>query len=182
MRDDREKPLMVVTGPTTKLNLGCGMTRFDGFTGVDRIPTDAADVVHDLNQFPYPWPDNSVQEILMDNTLEHLNDVVAVMEELHRILVPGGRAIIIVPYAKSEGAFADPTHKHFFTERSLDYFNGKYEYSYYSKAKFSVEYEFRSLDLNWKEKVRNLLPFRHILRYFLMNMYDELRFTLTKMD
>jgi uncharacterized protein (DUF2225 family) len=97
-------------------------------------------------------------------------------------MTPGGRAIIIVPYAKSEGAFADPTHKHFFTERSLDYFNGKYEYSYYSKAKFAVEYEFGSLNGNWKEKTRNLLPLRRILRYFLMNMYDEVRFVLTKVD
>ena len=173
---------MSVTGSTTRLNLGCGMTRLDGFMGVDRIPADSVDVVHDLDQFPYPWPDSSVEEILMDNTLEHLDDVVAVIEELHRILVPGGRAIIIVPYAKSDGAFVDPTHKHFFIERSLDYFDGKSEYSYYSKVAFSVEYELCSLDLGWRQKFRNLLPFRRVLRYFLMNMYDEVRFTLTKAD
>ena len=170
---------MTVTGPT-KLNLGCGMTRLDGFTGVDRIPGPTVDIDHDLDQFPYPWPDNSVQEVLMDNTLEHLDDIIAVIEELHRILAPGGRAIIIVPYAKSDGAFVDPTHKHFFTERSLDYFDGRSEYSYYSSAAFSVEYQLCSLDLNLRQKVRNLLPLRGVLRYFLMNMYDEVRFTLTK--
>jgi SAM-dependent methyltransferase len=180
--DDHEESLVTRTGLPTKLNLGCGTTRINGFTGVDYLPLGTVDVVHDLNQFPYPWPNGSVQEVLMDNVLEHLDDVVAVMEEIYRILIPGGRATIIVPYAKSEGALVDPTHKHFFTERSMEYFDGESEYSYYSTARFSVQYSIHGLNLSNRHRLRNLLPFRRILRYFLMNMYDELRFTLTKVE
>jgi predicted SAM-dependent methyltransferase len=62
-----------------KLNLGCGLKRIEGFTGVDIIKTPAVDVVHNLDVFPYPFADNSAEEIIMDNVLEHLDDVIKVL-------------------------------------------------------------------------------------------------------
>ena len=85
---------------------------------------------------------NFFDEIYLDNCLEHLNDVIAVIEELFRILKPGGKVKIIVPYFRSLWAFGDITHKNFFTVRSLDIFNvnsdiaKKYDYS---KARFTIE-------------------------------------------
>ncbi len=162
-----------------KLNLGCGNIKIDGFTGVDHVKTQATDVVHSLDAFPYPFEESSVDEILMDNVLEHLVDVVKVMEELHRLLKPGGLLKINVPYAKSDGAFKDPTHKHFFTERTFQYFTEDYTYNYYSNARFTTK---RVRLISWSnslgQKIRNLIPFRNFLKYFLLNMYDELCFEL----
>jgi len=33
---------------------------------------------------------------------------------------------------------------------------------------------------NWMHRLRNLLPFRSVLRYFLFNMYDVVEFDLAK--
>jgi len=162
-----------------KLNLGCGNKKIDSYTGVDFICNDNVDIVHDLNLFPYPFGDGTIDEILMDNVLEHLNDLIAVMEELDRILKPGGILKINVPYAKSDGAFKDPTHKHFFTERTFQYFSENYEYNYYSKARFKIKkLKFISWNNSFGQKIRNLIPARSFLKYFLLNMYDELYFEL----
>ncbi len=120
-----------------RLNLGCGRDVRHGWVNVDKVKLDGVDVVHDLDMFPYPFDDNSVDYILMKHTLEHLDDVVRVMEECHRILKPNGRLEIIVPYYKYKSAFTDPTHRHFFTEQSMDYFLVDSDYdNWYTDKKF----------------------------------------------
>ncbi|MFA5155630.1 MAG: methyltransferase domain-containing protein [Patescibacteria group bacterium] len=164
-----------------KLNLGCGRKKLDGFTGVDRIKTPAVDVIHDLNVFPYPFPDNSAEEIVMDNVLEHLDDVVKVMTEIYRLAAPDALVRIYVPYFKSNSAFTDPTHRHFFSETSFKYFSPDNPLNFYSPARFAViktelivHTEYRDL----KHFCRNLLPFKKLLNYFLFNIYDEIYFEL----
>ncbi|MDD5072020.1 MAG: methyltransferase domain-containing protein [Patescibacteria group bacterium] len=164
-----------------KINLGCGEKRIDGFLGVDRLKTPAVDVIHDLNKFPYPFADNSAQEILMDNVLEHLEDTVRVMEEIFRICQPGARVEIRVPYYKSSGAFTDPTHKKFFTESSFDYFASEHPYHYYTKANFeiiSVKLIAHKKFKDWKHFFRNLIPLKPLFNHFLFNIYDEIYFEL----
>jgi len=72
------------------LDLGCGNKKRQGTIGVDFNDRTAADVIHDLNVFPYPFEDASVDHVYLDNTLEHLDDVIKVMEEVYRIVKPGG--------------------------------------------------------------------------------------------
>ena len=109
--------------PLKMLDLGCGNTKRPGAVGVDFNDRTAADIVHNLNSFPYPFEDASFDEIYLDNVLEHLDDVMGVMEEVHRICKPGGVVKVIVPYFRSLWAFMDPTHKHFFTVNSFAYFD-----------------------------------------------------------
>lgn len=164
-----------------KLNLGCGNKRLEGFTGVDILATPAVDVRHDLNVFPYPFPDNSAEEIVLDNVLEHLEDVIKVMTELYRLAAPGAIIKISVPYFKSNSAYTDPTHRHFFTETSFKYFTPDNVLNFYSPARFEIvkteliaHKQYRDL----KHICRNLLPFKRLLNYFLFNIYDELYFEL----
>jgi len=107
-----------------KINLGCGKDIREGWVNVDRVKIDGVDIVHDLNKFPYPFKSNSADYISMKHILEHLDDIPKVMEEIHRILKPYGKVEIIVPYYKSTAAVTDPTHKHLFTEHSMDFFFG----------------------------------------------------------
>ena len=124
------------------LDLGCGNRKRLGATGVDTNPRSAADIFHDLNVFPYPFADSSFDEIFLDNVLEHLDDVIAVVEEIHRIAAPNGMVHVIVPYFRSRWAFIDPTHRHFFTVDSFSYFDPEHvicqRYSY-TFARFSTE-------------------------------------------
>lgn len=163
-----------------KLNLGCGNKKISSFIGVDHIKIAAADVNHDLNVTPYPFVFNSVDEIIADNILEHLNDIIAVMEEIHRICRNGAIIKISLPYYKSSGAFSDPTHKHFFTENSFQYFTPEHEYHFYTKAKFKI-LKIELLAKNFgdrRHKLRNLLPFKKFFNFWLFNIYDEIYFEL----
>ena len=124
------------------LDLGCGTTKRAGAVGVDIAPFPGVDVVHDLNVYPYPFDDDSADDIALDNVLEHLEDVIATMEELHRIGRDGCRIRIDVPYFRSRWAAVDPTHLHAFTPDSFAYFDPAHPFSTrygYSPARFAVE-------------------------------------------
>lgn len=129
------------------LDLGCGRKKTPGAVGIDFSPNSDADIVHDLNVFPYPLPDNEFDAIVCDGILEHLDDIVKVMEELHRIARPNAQVLITTPYFASVDAFTDPTHRHYFSARSFDYFTGEFpEYRFYSstarfkKRKFEITF------------------------------------------
>jgi len=119
------------------LDVGCGKRKHPGAIGIDDRENTAADVVHDLNAFPYPFADSEFDLILIRHTLEHLDNVIRVMEEVHRIAKPGAKVCIDAPYFTSVDAFSDITHKHFFTSRSFDYFTDDIpSLDFYSSARF----------------------------------------------
>lgn len=123
------------------LNLGCGSQRYPNVTGIDRSPNSAADIVYDLNVVPWPLADSSVDALLALHVLEHLDDLPQIMEEMYRVAKHKARIIIEVPYFRSVGAFQDPTHKHFFTTKTMDYFcsNRSRDAFGYSTASFLLK-------------------------------------------
>ena len=124
------------------LDFGCGNKKRNGSVGIDINSNTDADIVHDLNVFPYPFDDSTFDEVYADNVIEHLEDVIKVMEELRRVTKKGALIKIIVPYFRSKWAFIDPTHIHFFTVDSFSYFDPAHEHNRlynYSKATFSIE-------------------------------------------
>ncbi|MDB6018290.1 MAG: Methyltransferase type 11 [Pedosphaera sp.] len=165
-----------------RINLGCGPKYFEGYINCDFNPRVKADKYFDLETFPYPLEANLADEIILDNVLEHLNDVPRVMDELHRILKVGGVLKVMLPYAKSDWALQDPTHKHFFTERTLEYFcEGFAGINYYAKEKFRMlKAELTADNYTYRHRLRNMIPFRNSLRYFLFNMYDGVYYELQK--
>jgi len=171
------------------LDLGCGNTKRVGAVGVDFNSRTAADIVHDLNCFPYPLEDSSFDEIYLDNSLEHLDEVIRVMEEVHRVCKAGGLVKVIVPYFRSLWAFGDPTHKHFFTVRSFDIFDPENVVSTrydYTLVRFRIERIVFNENLNtrWTKKMvsklANRWPFRY--EYYLSHLYplDDITFYLRK--
>lgn len=145
------------------LDLGCGIRKREGAIGVDIIESDAVDLVHDLNVYPYPFEDSLFDDILMDNSIEHLDDIVKTMEELWRISKPGAKITIKVPYFRSHYAI-DPTHKHYFVAHSFYYFDPAHEfhkyYRYSNKAFFDVEKIVFDEDFkyNWIYKLLLTIP------------------------
>lgn len=121
------------------VNLGCGKTRIPGSIGVDVSSIeDYVDIVHDLDSSPYPFKDNSVDEIHMYHVLEHLHEPLKKMEEVHRILKTNGKLYLRVPHFSSMGAFSDITHIRPFGYTSFDIFEEKDLHHYYNSVDFKI--------------------------------------------
>ncbi len=104
------------------LNLGCGNKKLSGEIGVDIIDGPMVDVVTDLNQYPLPFKSNSIDIVRSSHCFEHLDNLITLMEDIHRMLKPGGTLEFTVPHVSNIEFFRDPTHKHSFTLGTMDYF------------------------------------------------------------
>jgi SAM-dependent methyltransferase len=96
-----------------KLDIGCGQNKMPGFEGVDCIDFPGVDHVLDVRKTPWPWEDNSVDEVHSSHFLEHLSgpERVGFFNELYRVLKVGGQARFITPSWSNERAYGDPTHQ-----------------------------------------------------------------------
>tara|TARA_Y100000310_G_C20638952_1_gene792802 strand:- start:1258 stop:1902 length:645 start_codon:yes stop_codon:yes gene_type:complete len=95
-----------------KLNLGSGKFPKKGYINLDMDKNINADIVHNLDDYPWPLPDNHFEIIEMDHILEHISDIRQTLKEIDRILINGGQVIIKVPHF-SRG-FTHWDHKHGF--------------------------------------------------------------------
>lgn len=120
------------------LNLGSGQKKLSGAINVDITPETNPEVVHDLNIRPWPFADGSFTKVYASDVVEHLDNIVGMMNELHRICRSGARIEITVPHYSSANAFTDPTHRHYFGCFSFDYFTGKHEQSHYTRNRFRL--------------------------------------------
>ena len=125
-----------------KLNIGAGSDIRADYVNHDIASLANIDVVHDLNNFPWPWSDNQFSEILAKDVIEHLDNFIEVMNELHRLTKVGGIVDIQVPYWNGWAAVADPTHKKGFHEFTFRFFDPDSEFCkerpYYSSARFKI--------------------------------------------
>ena len=171
------------------LDLGCGNKKREGEIGLDFNDRTAADVVHNLNSFPYPFEDSYFDEVYIDNCLEHLAEPIRVMEEVYRILKKNARIKVIVPYFRSLWAFIDPTHLHFFTVDSFAYYDPdsyickRYDYTL---ARFKPEKIVfnETLENRWFQKIMisiaNRWPRRY--EYYLSHLFplDDITYYLKR--
>ena len=71
------------------LDVGCGINKHPGAIGIDRNPRSRADVLCDLDRFPYPFADSAFDQLRAIHVIEHVGDVIRTMEEFHRLVRPG---------------------------------------------------------------------------------------------
>lgn len=121
-----------------KLNLGCGHDVRQGWINLDIASLPGVDVVHDISSIPLPFSNEDFDHILCLDVLEHL-EYIPVLEDLHRILKPGGTIRIQVPHFTSRYNFNDPTHKKMFSAATFHFFvkNNKHLRDYYFNFHFS---------------------------------------------
>lgn len=92
---------------------------------MDHDPNCGADVIHDLEQYPWPFGDDSFDEVHAYCVLEHLGrqgdykSFFATFAEIYRVLKPGGHLIGICPSRHSAWAFGDPSHTRLIQPESL---------------------------------------------------------------
>ena len=110
-----------------KLHLGCGHKLIPGYVNVDKF--GEPDVRVDLEEFPWPWEDNSVEEVLMHHVLEHLGqetDVyLGIIKELYRVCKKDAIIKITVPHPRNDNFIIDPTHVRAVTPEGLTMFSKK---------------------------------------------------------
>lgn len=116
-----------------KLNLGCFTDKREGYINVDSFASCNPDVVADLNK-KLPFENNSADEILANDIVEHLDDPIKFLNECHRILNPCGILKIRVPHYKDPSAYS-PQHKHFF---SLRWFTKGLEQNFNELPQFKI--------------------------------------------
>jgi len=105
-----------------KLNIGCGNKVIEGFLGVDKFPCSAAEYICDIENEKLPFNNNSVDEVILDNLIEHIKDIPLIFEELIRVCCKGAKIKIITPHFSSLSSWIDPTHVHHLSYFSFDHF------------------------------------------------------------
>jgi len=138
---------MLPGGGGLNINLGCGEKKLNGEAGeqcinVDFRKTAIADVVHDLTVFPWPFPSEEFDAAYAIDIIEHMVHVIPFVDETWRILKPGGKLYIRTTYFETEQSYSDPTHHHFFTLSSFDFFDPTtpigMKYHWYTERKWLV--------------------------------------------
>ncbi len=149
-----------IFGDKKVLHIGSGKNKLPGTTSIDILDLPGVDIVHNLDIIPWPFEDNSYDLIFAHSVFEHLEDQVALMEEMARILKPEGRLIITVPHFRCVDAFTDSTHTHFFTTQSMDYYIPGNKLSDYEYTK--QQYKLIGFWLGWPQPSSN--PLVNILK------------------
>ncbi|MCM3921639.1 glycosyltransferase [Frankia sp. AiPs1] len=103
------------------LDLGAAHRKPRGYLGVDQYPEDGVDIVARLPE-PLDLPDNSVGVIRAVDFLEHVPGKVPLINELYRLLAPGGMLLTLTPSSDGRGAYQDPTHISYYNENSFWYY------------------------------------------------------------
>lgn len=117
-----------------KLNLGSGKEKIDGYIGIDILPI--ADIQRNLEKQCLPFDNDSVEEIVANSFLEHVDNLFFILDECHRVLQKGGILNVVVP----NGLYIAPDHKRYFTKKTFEkYITTGPSYYSFSENKWSLK-------------------------------------------
>lgn len=105
------------------IDIGAGRYPADGFIPIDQFPEHKDTVIVNLEEGVLPFEDNSVDAARAIHVLEHIRNLIPLMNEVHRVLKSGRPFTIEVPLANTVGSLKDPTHVRQFVPESFDYFD-----------------------------------------------------------
>lgn len=108
--------------PGVTLELGCGerKRRADAI-GIDHRDLPGVDLVGDVFDALADLPDGCAAEVTSSHFVEHVPELPRLLQELARVLQPGGRLEIVVPHFSNAYFYSDYTHRQPFGLYSLSY-------------------------------------------------------------
>ena len=119
-----EIPPGIPQGPGLRLNVGCGFNKLDGYVNVDSFEGCNPDVVWDLERTPWPFPEDSVDEVAAIHVLEHIGQPTptffAIIKEIYRVIRHGGEFAVAVPHPMHRSFIIDPTHVRSFSLETFE--------------------------------------------------------------
>lgn len=137
-----------------RLNLACGKDirpKAEGWTNMDVVALPGVDVVQSAIRLPWPFADDSFQHVLVSHYLEHVphdlnngkhtDGFLQVLEEIHRVLRPGGMLEVFVPHWDSAWTWRDPTHTRAVHPDNFLYASDASQHGYYTTARFRLVHQ-----------------------------------------
>ena len=177
-----------------KLNLGCGKRYIDGWVNVDFYDDSYCDKLHDLEVFPWPWEDNSISEIKIIHTLEHLGAdwkvYIKILQEMYRICKDDAKIEVHVPSPWHWNYISDPSHVRPVTPDGLNLFSKEHCQRCIdngtSETPYAMIYDIDlrphdvdwKLDQYWKVKAENSGDNLEELHYMYRNVIQDYQFFL----
>lgn len=152
-----------------QLDIGCGANKQPGFVGLDIQELPGVDIVHDFYVMPWPLPDTCAIRAIASHIVEHIPPVavgpngtrflfIEFMNEVWRILKPGGQFALALPYWLSPGFAQDPTHCNPCNENTWSYFDPEHHdgllYGFYRPRPWKVEHLSWNVDGNMEVMMR----------------------------
>ena len=120
--EDIQNRMAVEEGYMKVLDVGPGVRKYPGSIGIDRLKLSTVDIVHNIEEIPWPIEDNTFDLVFCSHVLEHVRNLEGVMKEIYRILKPSGVVDITCPHFSNRTAFTDPTHVRFIGFCTFDFF------------------------------------------------------------
>lgn len=116
-----------LVGKTTsfqKLHLGCGTKIKEGWMNLDSYPYPGVDVVADATK-RLPFDDNTFEEVYSEDFMEHLPQEfkIHIINEIWRVLKPGGTMEHYIPNAGSRNDFGSPSHLSHWNRQQFEHFD-----------------------------------------------------------
>jgi SAM-dependent methyltransferase len=157
-------------GKPLRIDLGSGSRPRPGCYALDQLQFDGIDIVANLNEPFDLLPDNCADYVFSSHALEHVDKLLPLIAEIHRITRPGGLIEIVAPHFSNPYFYSDPTHVRFFGLYTMYYFVDSDKQpdvrkvpAFYTTARFEMESVRISFDrLNLFDRI--VVPF---MRYFI---------------
>ncbi len=168
-----------------KLNLGCGSNILENYINLDKFDYYNPNIVHDLEVIPYPFENDSFDEILMSHVLEHIgqdpNIFNNIIKELYRICKNKSIIDIRVPHPRHDDFISDPTHVRPITieglklyDKELNQIWGKKGYSNTPLGLIhDVNFKILKVDLKPDEKYKKLIDKKQISQSNILEMMQK---------
>jgi glycosyltransferase involved in cell wall biosynthesis len=128
------------------IDLCGGFGKPEGYISIDKYN---GDIIADL-ELGIPLPDNSVGVVRAHDALEHIKNSQHLMNEIHRVLAPGGILLSMTPSTDGRGAFQDPTHISFWNQNSFFYYTRPQQAQYIHQT-----------NLFWEAKLTTVFPTKY---------------------
>ena len=129
--------------PNSKiLELGCGMHKINvpgcNVVGLDASKLNGVDIVHNLEKIPLPFEDNEFDIVFSYALLEHIKNLIPLIEDIHRILKPTGKIISYVPHFGGLGAIYLTHHNYFSVDSFGIFLPENTDFNFETKARFNI--------------------------------------------